>query len=151
LGSGFFGAGTGENRRGQQPGSSFGHESIEFALESAGFTKDADAVKSELKRVYFGNWLRDFSQLVDPAVTRAPSSPSTTDGFTRSSLTSVLDIISREHFGNNPIFQVTPARCLVYRPDHHVDNPKGLKDGTAIDPLFRQAGLNIVHIAGSKA
>jgi hypothetical protein len=48
----FFGAGPGGHRSSQQPESSLGHESIEFVLESAGFTKDPDPVKSELKRLF---------------------------------------------------------------------------------------------------
>jgi hypothetical protein len=134
----FFGAGPGGHRSSQQPESSLGHESIEFVLESAGFTKDPDPVKSELKRVYFGNWLRDFSQVIDPKLVRKKGSPASTDGFERSSLTKMLDILSREHFNNDPIFEVTETRCLVYRPEHHIDNPKGLEDATAKDSAFRE-------------
>lgn len=134
----FFGAGPGGHRSHQQPGSSFGHESIEFVLESSGFAKDKDPSKSELKRIYFGNWLRDFSQVIDPKLVRKKGTPASVEGFERASLTKMLDILAREHFGNSPIFEVTEGRCLVYRPEHHIDNPKGLEDATAKDPAFRQ-------------
>jgi len=135
----FFGAGPGGHRSNQQPGASFGHESIEFVLEQAGFSKASDPAVSELKRVYFGNWLRDFSQVIDPKLVRKKGSPASTDGFERASLTKMLDILSREHFSDDPMFEVTEPRCLVYRPEHHIDNPKGLTDETAKDPEFRQA------------
>ena len=136
----FFGAGPGVRRSGQQPGASFGHESIEFNIAPVGFVKDEKIpAKSELKRVYFGNWLRDYSQAIDPKLVRPPGSSSSNDGFLRDSLTDVLDIIAREHFENDPVFQVTKTRCGVYRPEEHIDNPKGLTDARSIDPEFRHA------------
>ena len=55
----YFSAGRGE------PGkaSSYGHEKLEDALENIGF-RSAD----ERKEIYFGNWLRDYSQVVDAKI-----------------------------------------------------------------------------------
>ncbi|WP_395848556.1 HET-C-related protein [Cystobacter fuscus] len=55
----YFGAGRGSGREG-----SFGHESIEDALKEANFSL------AQRKAIYFGNWLRDHSQLVDPKLVR---------------------------------------------------------------------------------
>jgi len=55
----YFSAGRGE------PGKtdSYGHEKLEDALEKVGFREDA-----ERKEIYFGNWLRDYSQVVESKV-----------------------------------------------------------------------------------
>ncbi len=57
----FFGAGRG--RKHAKPGTSFAHESIEDALplDKAGLVGFDDKEKDE---IYFGNWPRDFSQLL---------------------------------------------------------------------------------------
>jgi len=57
----YFGAGRGRDG----VAGSYGHQSIEEALIDVGFSQ-----KDDLHRVYFGNWLRDFSQFVDPAIVR---------------------------------------------------------------------------------
>ena len=135
----FFGAGAGVRRKGHQPDSSLGHESIEFVLESVGFLKTSDPSTSELKRVYYGNWLRDYSQAIDPKLVRPPLSSSANDGFLRDSLTQIIDLLAREHFEDDPIFKTTMSRLGLYRPEEHIDNPDGIKDSTGIDPQFRKA------------
>ncbi|KPW92877.1 PhcA [Pseudomonas syringae pv. coryli] len=45
------------------------HGAIESVLESAGFRPE------EIRAIYFGNWLRDYSQLLDPKIVRATSMP----------------------------------------------------------------------------
>ncbi len=124
----FFGAGRGNIG---QPNASFGHESIEDTLGAVGFSAD------DRKAVYFGNWLRDFSQVIDPKITRDAADPDVTHGVLRSSWTKVLDVLARERFADEPRFRVTPARAGVYRPEEHIDNPKDTADGTAKDPAFR--------------
>jgi len=57
----FFGAGYGDTDNHK----SLAHRSIELVLADAGFDREED-----LPRIYFGNWLRDFSQIVDPAIVR---------------------------------------------------------------------------------
>ena len=124
----FFGAGRGHGK----PGLSFGHESIEDALKKAFLTKE------ERRRIYFGNWLRDHSQAIDPALIRPPKSRDIREGFTRSALTRVLDVKAREEFGNETIFRVTPKMLGVYRAEEHIDNPHGIEDHSKDDPDFRQ-------------
>ncbi|WNG20217.1 HET-C-related protein [Cystobacter fuscus] len=128
----YFGAGRGSGRAG-----SYGHESIEDSLNKAGFG-DADR-----KAIYFGNWLRDHSQLIDPKIIRRKDQP-VTKGLARESVTRIVDVLAREKFGNAkrnnvPVFQVTPQRLGVYRNEEHIDNPNGITDQRSIDPAFRGA------------
>ena len=128
----YFGAGRGSGRAG-----SFGHESIEDALSKAGFEGDARVA------VYFGNWLRDHSQLVDPKLVRKQGAPVNT-GLSREAITRIVDVMAREKFGADrqqgvPIFRVDTQRLGVYRNEEHIDNPNGITDARAIDPAFRGA------------
>ncbi|WP_277958161.1 HET-C-related protein [Anaeromyxobacter oryzisoli] len=126
----FFGAGRGSGTRSAAGGlASYGHESIENSLDQVGFARAR-------KLVYFGNWLRDYSQVVVPSITRAPNDP-VEKGFTREALTAVVDVLARSEFGDLPEFKVTPERLGVYRNEEHIDNPMGIEDGRAIDPDFR--------------
>lgn len=128
----FFGAG-----RGTGTAWSYGHESIEDTLAEADFNPN------ERRLVYFGNWLRDNSQIVDPKVTRKPGDPPSLYRFTRESLTSVMDVLARESFGDRYEYRVTPARLGVYRNEEHIDNPWGIEDARSIDPDFRGACLPV--------
>jgi hypothetical protein len=63
----FFGAGMGDDLHG------LGHQAIEsVALGKIQRYKDKTKGKANIERqqIYFGNWLRDFSQFVDPMVIR---------------------------------------------------------------------------------
>ncbi|ATB30135.1 HET-C-related protein [Melittangium boletus] len=128
----YFGAGRGSERPG-----SFGHESIEDALQEAGFSRQARTA------VYFGNWLRDHSQLVDPKLVRKKGAPVTT-GLSRESITRIVEVMAREKFSNEDLsntssFRVDIQRLGVYRNEEHIDNPNGITDARAIDPAFRGA------------
>ncbi|WP_259642003.1 Het-C domain-containing protein, partial [Pseudomonas syringae group genomosp. 3] len=58
------------------------HGAIEAVLESAGFRHE------EIRAIYFGNWLRDYSQLLDPKIVRAKTMPkSFPDLLSRQALT----------------------------------------------------------------
>ncbi len=122
----YFGAG-----RGKGHGHSFGHESIEDALAPT-FSE------RERHEVYFGNWLRDHSQALTGVTIRPPHVPRDFGGYSAGALTQVLDILAREHFEDSPEFRVTPQRLGVYRYEEHIDNPKGLKDDTGIDPRLNR-------------
>ncbi len=120
----FFGAGMGEHNE-DRPSSSFGHQSIERALSdsSAHFRK-----KDVLDHIYFGNWLRDYSQLLDPSIVRQPEAPRNfPTAFSRQELTELVDIFAETKFVTDPklkpIFTVTPSILGVYRPVEHIDNP----------------------------
>ncbi|WP_259644979.1 Het-C domain-containing protein [Pseudomonas cichorii] len=102
------------------------HGSIEAVLETAGFRKD------EIRAIYFGNWLRDYSQLLDPKIVRAASMPkSFPDLLSREALTSIVDVLAVREFTDlmkidRSRFTVTPQRLGVYRPGEHIDNPKAI-------------------------
>jgi hypothetical protein len=123
----FFGAGRGSGKAG-----AYGHESIEDTLEEVGFSLE------QRRLVYFGNWLRDFSQIVDPKLTRKKGDPYT-KGLLRETLTAIVDLLARAEFGDTPEFRVTPKMLGVYRNEEHIDNPSGMTDARHIDPDFRGA------------
>jgi outer membrane protein OmpA-like peptidoglycan-associated protein len=132
----FFGAG-----RGADNGHSFGHQSIEDALQG-------EFNKEQRQEIYFGNWLRDHSQFLTPLSIRPPQLPREAGGYSVEALTQLLDVLAREHFADDPRFRVTPQRLGVYRYEEHIDNPKGLTDGTAVDARLNRApvaGLNTVN------
>lgn len=143
----FFGAGTGDSHN----PASYGHQSIEYVLADVGF----DPVK-ELPRIYFGNWLRDFSQMVDPAIVRPAgealrriqkdpkrAAQMDTMRLSRKAITRFIGLLAAKEFGRfdktwaKSIYQnMTPKILGVYRPEEHIDNPKGLGDSSYIDPDF---------------
>jgi hypothetical protein len=140
----FFGAGYG-NRKDKR---SHGHRSIEQVLVKAGF----DA-KDELPTIYFGNWLRDFSQVIDPSMVRPsassyksikdkyPNNPyimniEEENGFklSRGALTKLVGLLAVQEFKKdrvelalkfkNKLWAEDGAELLgCYRPEEHIDNP----------------------------
>ncbi|KAF2215352.1 hypothetical protein CERZMDRAFT_110051 [Cercospora zeae-maydis SCOH1-5] len=82
--------------------------------------------KLQAKQVYFGNWLRDFSQLLDTTCL---------DKVHESLLRAVVAIIAFMEFGlATDGFDVTKERLGVYRHEEHIDNPK---DAKKIDERLR--------------
>jgi len=80
---------------------------------------------SDVKHVYFGNWLRDYSQAMDIAGLSKLSAPT---------LVMVVAILGFMEFGfATDEYEVTPERLGVYLPVEHIDNPKGYaeKEGDA--------------------
>lgn len=69
-----------------------------------------------IKRVYFGNWLRDYSQAVDVGSLKGVNGP------TIRILVWVLSFLSFGYATEE--FEVTEERLGVYRPEEHIDNPK---------------------------
>ncbi|CAE6412941.1 unnamed protein product [Rhizoctonia solani] len=79
----------------------------------------------DVKRVYFGNWLRDYSQAMDIAGLSK---------LTAQSLITVVSVLGFMTFGfATEEFEITPDRLGVYLPVEHIDNPKGYaeKEGDA--------------------
>jgi hypothetical protein len=134
----FFGAGKGENHE-KNPHGSFGHQSIEEVLGTIRLNRD------ERQLIYFGNWLRDYSQMLDPKVVRKESaSKDLPNVMSRQAWTRLVDILAIGEFVDKPgkraNFKVTPERLGVYRPSEHIDNPKNTSpkpaDPRAVDPDF---------------
>ncbi|KAJ7512767.1 heterokaryon incompatibility protein HET-C, partial [Mycena galericulata] len=78
----------------------------------------------DIKRVYFGNWLRDYSQAVDIATLKKVQLQ------TIINLCMVLGFLA--HGYATAEFEVTIERLGVYLPTEHIDNPKGY--GAGEDP-----------------
>ncbi len=99
----------------QFAGKSIGaHLSVEDHLKDLDpdfFTEDA------IEHVYFGNWLRDYSQLIDPAMLKFLS---------RKALTRVVNFFAKREFGRAPEFAVTEANLGVYRPEEHLGKHRNL-------------------------
>ncbi|KAF8518353.1 Het-C-domain-containing protein [Hysterangium stoloniferum] len=75
----------------------------------------------DIKRVYFGNWLRDYSQAVDIAgLKKLPLQ-------TIINLCMALGFLAHGYATNE--FEVTQERLGVYLPTEHIDNPKGYGEG----------------------
>ncbi|MET0125560.1 MAG: HET-C-related protein [Pseudomonas caspiana] len=114
------------------------HGSIEAVLREAGF------IEREVHAIYFGNWLRDYSQLLDPKIVRASNMPkSFPDLLSRHALTQIVDVLAVREFTDlmahyRERFRVTPERLGVYRPSEHIDNPKTVNPGS-FDPTDRDA------------
>lgn len=117
------------------------HSSIEAVLETAGFRHD------EMRAIYYGNWLRDYSQLVDPKIVRAPDMPkSFPDLLSRDALTKIVDVLAVKAFTDlmkidRSRFIVTPQRLGVYRASEHIDNPRVINPNPA-DPKARDADFD---------
>jgi len=81
--------------------------------------------KGDVKKVYFGNWLRDYSQAMDIGGLTKLSSDT---------LVLIVAVLGFMSFGfATEEFEVTPERLGVYLPVEHIDNPKGYaeKEGDA--------------------
>ncbi|KAF8599907.1 heterokaryon incompatibility Het-C [Ceratobasidium sp. AG-I] len=105
----------------------------------------------DVKRIYFGNWLRDYSQAMDVT------------GLSRIKAQTLLIVISALGFMTFGLateeFQVTFDRLGVYLPVEHIDNPKGypekVEDARTIHPGLRppvnQLELEIDQHTGMKS
>nr|WP_314877628.1 HET-C-related protein [uncultured Pseudomonas sp.] len=117
-----FSAGSGDHR---YPERSWGHQSIGEDLKLAGFEE------KERQAIYFGNWLRDYSQVIDPKLVRAADAPNDFPAkLSRDILTQLVDLLALRHFPSlqstpeeRNHYRVTPQMLGVYRPSEHIDNP----------------------------
>ncbi|KAI9727427.1 MAG: hypothetical protein M1835_003733, partial [Candelina submexicana] len=76
--------------------------------------------KMDVKRVYFGNWLRDYSQAVDVG---------TVSHVSAEAIRILLWVLGFLSFGfGTKEFEVTTERLGCYRPEEHIDNPKDYAD-----------------------
>ncbi|KAF8426235.1 heterokaryon incompatibility protein Het-C-domain-containing protein [Tirmania nivea] len=101
-------------------GQNFRHGDIEDTLKKLVFLKGAKWSSKLIKRVYFGNWLRDYSQAVDVGTVKSVN-PQT--------IRILVWILAFMSFGfATGEFEVTEERLGVYRPEEHIDNPKDYAD-----------------------
>ncbi|KAK2867846.1 hypothetical protein FQN49_003409 [Arthroderma sp. PD_2] len=105
-------------------GSNFRHGDIEDVLltlymaSSAGGRKFS---KMDVMHVYFGNWLRDYSQAVDVGSVKYVSAEA---------VRIIIWVLGFLTFGYGvDEFEVTTDRLGCYQPTEHIDNPLGYADG----------------------
>ncbi|OTA98896.1 hypothetical protein M426DRAFT_325603 [Hypoxylon sp. CI-4A] len=76
--------------------------------------------KLSVSRVYFGNWLRDYSQAIDVGTVKSVSAEA---------IRLLLCVLGFLTFGyGSKEFEVTAERLGCYRPEDHIDNPKNYAD-----------------------
>ena len=93
-------------------------------LKTVAFIKGHKWTSMMIKRAYFGNWLRDYSQAVDVGSLK---------GIQSGTIRILVWVLSFLAFGYaTGEFEVTEERLGVYRPEEHIDNPKG----RSLMPLF---------------
>ena len=127
FGAGYVSSGS------QAKGTNFRHGDIALAIPLF-----ATANRRLVKQIYFGNWLRDFSQLLDrTSLSLVP----------RPVLKALVAIFAFVQFGYaTGEFEVTDERLGFYRPEEHVDNPRGY-DGSssARAPTTSQGGEKVLQ------
>lgn len=88
--------------------------------------------KIMVSRVYFGNWLRDYSQAIDVGTVKSVSAEA---------IRLLLCILGFLTFGyGSDEFEITADRLGCYRPEDHIDNPKNYadnQDARQYDPRLR--------------
>jgi hypothetical protein len=101
-------------------GKNWRHGDIEDTLKALAFIKGHKFSAAMIKRVYFGNWLRDYSQALDVGTLVKVKSES---------IRILVWVLSFMSFGYATAeFEVTSERLGVYRPEEHIDNPKDYAD-----------------------
>ncbi|KAL4972702.1 heterokaryon incompatibility protein Het-C-domain-containing protein [Aspergillus desertorum] len=89
-----------------------------FLARAAGGRKFS---KLDVQRVYFGNWLRDYSQAVDVGTVKYVSAEA---------IRILLWVLGFLSFGyGTKEFEVTTERLGCYQPTEHIDNPLGYAEG----------------------
>ncbi|KAF2227163.1 heterokaryon incompatibility protein Het-C-domain-containing protein [Elsinoe ampelina] len=101
-------------------GQNWRHGDIEDMLKTVATLKGHKWTSMMIKRVYFGNWLRDYSQAVDVG---------TLKGVPASTIRVLIWVLAFMTFGYATAeFEVTDERLGCYRPEEHIDNPKDYAD-----------------------
>ncbi|KAG8857979.1 hypothetical protein FRB96_005470 [Tulasnella sp. 330] len=117
-------------------GRAFRHGDVDNVLETL-VNRTATAGKwsfevDDVKRIYFGNWLRDYSILIDTLTLSVLNSD------VLLSIVAVLSYLTFDPSGKE--YSITKDRLGVYQPVQHIDNPRGYaggKDARKIDPRLR--------------
>ncbi|KAH8696627.1 HET-C domain protein HetC [Talaromyces proteolyticus] len=101
-------------------GKNWRHGDIEDTIKALAFIKGHKWTSTMIKRVYFGNWLRDYSQAMDVG---------TLKNLQADTIRVLVWVLSFMSFGfATAEFEVTADRLGVYRPEEHIDNPKDYAD-----------------------
>ncbi|QIW98722.1 hypothetical protein AMS68_004240 [Peltaster fructicola] len=130
-------------------GHNWRHGDIEDILKTVACLKGHKWTSMMIKRVYFGNWLRDYSQAVDVG---------TLKGVQADTIRILVWVLAFMSFGYaTEEFEVTADRLGCYRPEEHIDNPKDYadnKDAREFDKRLRgpvqPVELEIDHDTGMK-
>ncbi|KAF2496345.1 heterokaryon incompatibility Het-C [Lophium mytilinum] len=113
-------------------GHNWRHGDIEDMLATVACLRGHKWNSMMIKRVYFGNWLRDYSQALDVG---------TLKGVQAETIRILVWVLAFMSFGYATAeFEVTSERLGVYRPEEHIDNPKDYADNvdaTKFDPRLR--------------
>ncbi|KAG6021722.1 hypothetical protein E4U19_005493 [Claviceps sp. Clav32 group G5] len=116
----------------QVEGHNWRHGDIEDLLATVAFIHGKKWTSMLIKRTYFGNWLRDYSQAVDVGSLKGVNAPT---------IRILVWVLSFMAFGYaTEEFEVTEERLGCYRPEEHIDNPLGYADGLdarKFDPRLR--------------
>ncbi|KAL2134053.1 hypothetical protein VTI74DRAFT_1109 [Chaetomium olivicolor] len=116
----------------QVEGHNWRHGDIEDMLKTVAFLYGKKWTTMMIGRVYFGNWLRDYSQALDVGSLKS------INAATIRILVWVLSFMANGYATEE--FEVTEERLGVYRPEEHIDNPLGYADGQdarKYDPRLR--------------
>ncbi|TQN69713.1 hypothetical protein CSHISOI_05825 [Colletotrichum shisoi] len=104
-------------------GQNWRHGDIEDALLTLAMARAMNGKKFSkmmVSRVYFGNWLRDYSQAIDVGTVKTVSAEA---------IRLLLCVLGFLTFGyGSKEFEVTADRLGCYRPEDHIDNPKNYAD-----------------------
>ncbi|EMC91847.1 hypothetical protein BAUCODRAFT_38991 [Baudoinia panamericana UAMH 10762] len=101
-------------------GHNWRHGDLEDLLKTVAFIHGHKWTSMMVKRAYFGNWLRDYSQAVDVG---------TLKGVQADVIRVLVWVLAFMSFGYaTEEFEVTAERLGVYRPEEHIDNPKDYAD-----------------------
>ncbi|KKA25674.1 HET-C domain protein HetC [Rasamsonia emersonii CBS 393.64] len=130
-------------------GKNWRHGDIEDTIKALAFIKGHKWTSAMIKRVYFGNWLRDYSQAMDVG---------TLKNLPADTIRILVWILSFMSFGYATAeYEVTSERLGVYRPEEHIDNPKDYADNQdarqydpRLRPPVRQIELEIDPHTGMK-
>ncbi|KAI0837124.1 Het-C-domain-containing protein [Hypoxylon sp. FL0890] len=116
-------------------GQNWRHGDIEDTLLSLLMARAVGGKKFDklmVSRVYFGNWLRDYSQAIDVGTVKSVSAEA---------IRLLLCVLGFLTFGyGSKEFEVTAERLGCYRPEDHIDNPKNYadnEDARQYDPRLR--------------
>ncbi|KAI0391457.1 Het-C-domain-containing protein [Xylariaceae sp. FL0594] len=111
----------------------FRHGDIEDALLAISMARAVGGDKFSklmVSRVYFGNWLRDYSQAIDVGTLKSVSSEA---------IRLLLCVLGFMSFGfGSKEFEVTAERLGCYRPEEHIDNPKNYADNQDARQYYRK-------------